>query len=500
MMSELTGVGMTDISAAEREAYDAVAYPTAVISKMTPDRIAAAGRFYGWRAPDPETASVLEIGCGDGLNIIGMAAMAPKGRHVGFDLSAPTIARGRQLIAAAGLTNVTLETGDIMDWPRDGAPFDYIVCHGVYAWVPEAVQHAMLEIVGARLAPGGVAYVSYDALPAASGKLEIQRYIVRQTAGIEGMEAKCMAAANILATLSRHQVGGSRLKAQFEVLADTLKSFDAAYFFHDWLADHYTPPSLAGFAAAAAVEGLKVAGDAGLTDLFTHDLDDEAKVLLGAEDDWAARGEALDFLRGAHMFRSTFLVHADAPPPASAGLQGLHFSFDGERRDEVNEKTGETRPRYTGDAGIFLIPQTDELARLMEAFWEAAPGELSYDDVLSLIGSDAAAVEVLRRVCTLGLIAAHALPPAYTLKPGHYPLAAPLTCALFATGPSAITLRHARLIPNELPTAHFVQLCDGTRDRVALAAEMSARFGSEITPELIDAALKDIARRRVFLA
>ena len=34
---------MTDISAAEREAYQSVAYPTAIVSHMTPDRIRAGG-------------------------------------------------------------------------------------------------------------------------------------------------------------------------------------------------------------------------------------------------------------------------------------------------------------------------------------------------------------------------------------------------------------------------------------------------------------------------
>ena len=176
---------MADISASEREAYDTVAYPTAIVSHMTPDRIRAAGLLHGWSAPDPSAASVLEIGCGDGLNIIGMAAVAPRARHVGFDLSEHAIARGRALVAAAGLTNVTLEVGDILDWARKGERFDYIVCHGVYAWVPEPVQRALLGLIGAALAPGGVAYVSYDALPAAAPKVEIQRFLVRRTAGIE---------------------------------------------------------------------------------------------------------------------------------------------------------------------------------------------------------------------------------------------------------------------------------------------------------------------------
>lgn len=485
---------MTDVAFA----YDAVAYPTAIVSHMAPDRIRAGGLLHGWSAPDPRAASVLEIGCGDGLNIIGMAQVSRGARHVGFDLADGPIQRGRALIEAAGLSNVTLEVGDILTWPRDGETFDYIVCHGVYAWVPEMVQRALLDLIGARLAPGGVAYVSYDALPAAATKVELQRRIVRETAHIADINTRTQAAAELLATFGRHQVEGSRFKPQLDVLAKSLPSFDPAYFFHDWLADHYAPPSLDGFSTAAAAHGLKVAGDAGLTDLFTHDLDDSALATLGEPGDWARRGTALDFLRGAQMFRRTYLVRADAPPPASARLEGLTFSLDGGREDSSNAETGEQRPRYTADGGAFLIPSTPAQARLMAALWDARPGELTYAELERVAGEETEAI--LRRVCTLGIVAAHAVAQPYTLHPGDRPVAAPLIRAMFAAGPFAVTLRHARLVPNEPPTATFLTLCDGTRDHAALARAMSDLAGVTITPDRIGAALADIAGRRVFLS
>ena len=75
--------------------YDEIAYPTPVVAQMATGRMRAAGLLHGWSAPDPATASVLEIGCGDGLNLMGMAEVAPNARHVGFDLSAVAIERGR---------------------------------------------------------------------------------------------------------------------------------------------------------------------------------------------------------------------------------------------------------------------------------------------------------------------------------------------------------------------------------------------------------------------
>src|SRR4029434_7471331 len=43
--------------------------------------------------------------------------------------------------------------------------FDYILCHGVYSWVPPEVQDKILRICSKHLAPQGVAYISYNCYP-----------------------------------------------------------------------------------------------------------------------------------------------------------------------------------------------------------------------------------------------------------------------------------------------------------------------------------------------
>jgi len=44
-----------------------------------------------------------------------------------------------------GLTNVTFVAADISTWVPDAhGPFDDILCHGVFSWVSEAVQDAIL--------------------------------------------------------------------------------------------------------------------------------------------------------------------------------------------------------------------------------------------------------------------------------------------------------------------------------------------------------------------
>ena len=43
--------------------------------------------------------------------------------------------------------------------------FDYIIAHGVYSWVPDPIRDGLLAVCRERLAPEGVAYISYNALP-----------------------------------------------------------------------------------------------------------------------------------------------------------------------------------------------------------------------------------------------------------------------------------------------------------------------------------------------
>jgi SAM-dependent methyltransferase len=52
-----------------------------------------------------------------------------------------------------------------MDIDESYGDFDFIFAHGLFSWVPEPVRYRVLEICSDRLAPNGVAYLSYNAYP-----------------------------------------------------------------------------------------------------------------------------------------------------------------------------------------------------------------------------------------------------------------------------------------------------------------------------------------------
>ncbi len=149
-----------------RTAYDEVRYSNYPYAQTHPDRLATVAALHGLPSPDPATARVLEIGCGAGGNLLAMAVATPGIRALGIDLASEPIAEGRAAIEQVGISNVQLRQGDVSDL-RDGGlgEFDYVIAHGVYAWVPESVREDLLAAIHAHLAADGLAYVSYNANP-----------------------------------------------------------------------------------------------------------------------------------------------------------------------------------------------------------------------------------------------------------------------------------------------------------------------------------------------
>ena len=136
--------------------YDDVPYPSHAFAATAPDRLAVLGAIFGLETPDPRTARVLELGSSAGGNLLPFAAEYPGGRALGLDLSPRQVAFGRRTVEALGLENLALEVADLATWRPEPGAWDYVICHGVYSWVPEGVQAAILRICREALSPHGV--------------------------------------------------------------------------------------------------------------------------------------------------------------------------------------------------------------------------------------------------------------------------------------------------------------------------------------------------------
>src|SRR5208283_1848814 len=106
-------------------------YETAARFETHPDRLAAVGRLCGMEPAPVERCRYLEIGCGNGGNIVAMAYLLPESRFVGVDSAEASIAEGERMREVVGIGILTLRAGDLRDIGAESGEFDYIVAHGV---------------------------------------------------------------------------------------------------------------------------------------------------------------------------------------------------------------------------------------------------------------------------------------------------------------------------------------------------------------------------------
>jgi SAM-dependent methyltransferase len=473
------------------------AYPLVLRPEMTPDGMQAALLMHGYRGPDPATASVLEIAGASGIASIAIAAAWPRSRCVSFDLSAAAIGRGRQLAAAARLDNVRLEEADILTYPLEGEPFDYIICHGVHSWVPQPVRDAILRLMAARLAPGGVAYIGYDCLPAAAAKYAIVQYLVASTAGIADLAERVDRAVGLAAVLLKNQRENSRLKNTLELLVDNAPRFMRGYVMQDWLVPQYAPISIRDLAQAAAAHGLAYFGDGSLSDLFVNDLDQQGlKLLKLAGEDPVRRNETLDLLRGSRAFRTDHFVRASHPPPGGADpVRSLSYCFMGTAQPD-----GEGGFIRYDRGNVSAIVPPGERQQITELLRERAPDELGYEAISEATGIPDERLEQLLLPDSLPFLERHATPQPFVTVPGERPRASRLARAMAVDRSAVVSLRHERIDLPDLVMRSLLVLADGTRTDAQIADEVSGTFGRPATAGQVREAIGRLAARRLFEA
>jgi ubiquinone/menaquinone biosynthesis C-methylase UbiE len=97
--------------------------------------------------------SVLDVGCGTGINLLEAAnALGPCQRLHGIDIAPRMIDEARRKAAAAGVS-ATFEVGDAQHIALDDASFDLVICNSAYHWFPDR-SRAVAEM-SRVLRPGG---------------------------------------------------------------------------------------------------------------------------------------------------------------------------------------------------------------------------------------------------------------------------------------------------------------------------------------------------------
>ncbi len=292
--------------------YDLVPYFSHPFQKTHPENLYTLARLFGVDAPEVKTARVLELGCAGGGNIIPMAFNLRKGHFVGVDLSKKQLQLGWDLITKLELTNITLEQMSISDIDDDFGKFDYIICHGVYSWVPPDIQTKILEICSRNLTATGIAYVSYNCLPGWNFTKSIRDMMLYHVADFEAPaekaeQARCMLQFIINSQDRSDKAYTTYLKSEMDILS----KHQDAYLLHDHLEDINEPLYFHEFMQRAHRHELAYLGDTDLFTMYPDNLDGGVAATIQKIPELIKAEQYMDFIRN-RRFRSTLLCHADA--------------------------------------------------------------------------------------------------------------------------------------------------------------------------------------------
>ena len=475
--------------------YDELPYDSLPLPETQPDFLAAVAKLHGFDAPDPAQARILELGCASGGNLIPLAWRWPGSECVGVELSRVQAEAGADFICHLGLSNIRIVHGDLAALPADLGEFDYIIAHGVFSWVPPAIQRALLDVCRCHLAPHGVAYVSFNVTAGWARLMPLRTALIERTAADLAAPERFAEARRVLAELEAEWTDPVLLKE-----ITYLKSVVPSYLFHEYLAEFNTPTRFAEFAAQLDDHGLRYVGEAGPRHAVVELEDAWGLIPESMAGRWLDAEAALDEAH-AIRFRRALIARADAPcaqPPQADALRQLAFHADLRSDDEIDlETTGEqVFVNPAGGAYPVAHPAMKAAVMILSA---AYPAARSYPELLAstkhaMTDYDAGNVdEAAFRNALFPLVMAHGVAPSVdTMPSATEPVDRPRAHALArlqATSPGW-TVSGARHVALELdePGRILLGLLDGNRTLDELAVVLRnvlADAGYEQTPETV---------------
>ena len=483
--------------------YDAIAYAAVPHAMTHPDRLATVATLLGMDPPTVANSRVLEVGCNDGANLIPMALALPAARFVGCDLSARALDQGRQTIARLGLANVALVEEDLTKLSPAHGPFDYIIAHGVYSWVPAAVRDGLFALAAERLAPNGVLFVSFNALPGSRVRQAAWEVLHRHVDRIEDPRARLDAARQLARVIGEAGKGSPEgtgaLRAEFVAIATRSDS----ELFHDDLALPNDPVYVADFAAHAARFGLTYLAEADLHTMSGAGLSTEARAFVAAQEP-TAREQYLDFVR-LRRFRESLLRRSggsiDASPRAER-VNAMHVAADASLlRAEAAGKTGELASGLAPG-----IPGGGVVRTLLDHLLRRAPAAhpvAALRDVVGPQGLPRPLEALLMDAFVAGIVNLHVHPPVLAVMSGARPVASPLARLQAEARDEVTGLLHTRVRLPDANARRLLTLLDGTRDRATLVTAMTgppSGLDRDAARQFVDYALEQFGRLALLIA
>lgn len=476
--------------------YNDVAYTSFADAARHPERLATIGTLLGMDVAPLPTCRVLEFACGDGLNLLPIAATLPNATFVGFDFAARPIASARRMASDLGLTNVRLLQLDLRELPEDLGSFDYIIAHGLYSWVPADVRARVMPLIARHLAPQGVAFVSYNTLPGCHMRRVVWEMLKYHTRDIAEMPAKVAAARALLDLVGRPVASENATQQAMRAEVREAGAGPDAALAHDDMSEPNDPVYFHEFMADAARSGLTFLAEARLSTMMGGGLAPEARRALGPLDR-LTREQYLDFIH-FRRFRESLLCHAGAlarfvvQPPRALGMHVLP-SLNLRRAADSTE----TAP--DADAEVAAVKQL-LLSRWPHSMPAAELADWRERTLPATAGGPRRPIELLlAELFVAGLVELRTTPVAVAAVAGERPEAFAAARWINRTHRVIPNLYHEALRHQDPIGQRLLELLDGTRTREQLAAAIGGPFSGPGGLAQLDDVLAILARKALLV-
>lgn len=445
--------------------YDQVAYPGLVHPFATPDRLSVFGALFGLSVEPPPGATIVELGCGDGMNLLAIAQRFPDATVIGVDTSEVALATARRRLSTLGLGRVELLRLDLAS-PAEALPLppcDYLIAVNLLSFLAPEVRRNTLALAGRILRPNGVALLSFLTWP---GQHELAPLIglMRHHVARVPEPAKRIAQARDIALWQLERVKKLHGDARARLLHDIVLAWHQmpdAVFLHEVLAEERHPLALTALVQEASTHGLAWLANARLDEPRGEHLPEDLREFVRGLPDPVTRQAYLDaFL----MTRSRTSLFCKAGANVRRGASAHDFlAFHATSlvpSDEVADAHTVVTRTAVGD--IRLSPAATALLRVLARARPhalALAAEVRNDNTLTAPEELGAATSEL---WLAGAVELTMSPPAFPPAPDRHPVANPLARVAAAEGRTTIpTLWHRELAVDE-EVAAFIARSDGT--------------------------------------
>lgn len=488
-----------------RRAYEVVPYPGTPHPQTHPDRLAVIATLFGLHPAPPERCRVLELGCGDGANLIPMAFSLPDSRFLGVDFARSAVSRAKAAIAALKLGNVEVRAMDLRRLEAQPESFDYVIAHGVYSWAPEQVRQGIFAVARRVLAPHGVAYVSYNTYPGTYLRRMLRDMLLYHARNTDEPGARIRAAYEMLWALNESKEGEDPYRTFVLAEVRRLVWRPAASLYHDELAEVYHPVYFHEFIREAERFGLRYLGEADYWEMRPPAMPPPVRQLFErAEGDRIAFEQYVDFLR-CRAFRRTLLCRQEAevdPEGAVQRVPALRVASAVLPGPGGAALAPDQPAEYCGPKG-WRVWTLHPLSRIvLDRLAEVWPAALDFEELLASVraghanaSSEELAAMLLQAyasdVVEFRLVRRDPAPRA-----GPRPEAWRLARWQAERQTEVTSLRHTLVRLEGDLEQRLLILLDGSRDRAQLLAELGM---PDLTAEQLEAALQRLARLGLFV-